>query len=135
MIWARINTVVFLLLLNFSLSASGTELPPKIMLDGMSFQGELKVVNGFFTWISVDDTIVFEEGNFFWSSGVDGGYKPVPYKIELKNAKIIFTVHSGREEGDYVDWTGFYDGGSLDNVTAVWTRVEKIIFMIFCCHL
>lgn len=94
-------------------------------LDGKSFDGELKLERGIFGWVRVKDSVVFSNGTFIWSSGVGGGYKPATYETREENGKLIFTVRSRREEGDYVDWEGVYDGESISELKGVWTLVEN----------
>ena len=124
MIRLPITLVAVALLGMSSPPAHAGEDPPATSLDGRSFKGKLWAT-GLFRWIRAKDTIVFKEGTFAWTSGIDAGYKPAPYETTEENGSVIFTVRSVREEGDYVDWSGVYDGESLSNVTAVWTRVEK----------
>ena len=115
--------VAFMLVSSMPIYADDDSLD--LSLDGKSFEGKLKVEKGFFRWITVKETITFKDGNFFWASGERGGYQPTPYKAKEIVGSVVFTVRSSREEGDYIDWIGTYDGESLKNVTAVWTRIEK----------
>ncbi len=93
-------------------------------LDGRSFEGRLRLT-GIYRWISGKDTLIFKKGTFSWAGGIADGYDPAHYRTTKENGNVIFTVRSKRDGGDYVDWSGVYDGHSLSNVRAVWTRKEK----------
>ena len=40
-----------------------------------------------------------------------------------------FTSHGPGEGGTYVDWSGTYNGESVSNVKAIWTRTEEDDFI------
>lgn len=93
-------------------------------MDGKSFEGMIRGM-GLLGLINSKTTIEFKEGTFAWTKGED--FEPAPYETTEENGKIIFTARAaGKEGGDYVDdyvvWSGIYDGESLSDVTAVWTR-------------
>ena len=83
-------------------------------------------LTGLYRWLDGQVTLVFKERTFAWTA-VAGphGYQPTPYETTEEDGRVIFTVRAVREAGDSVDWRGVYDGVSLSNVTAVWTRTEK----------
>ena len=95
-----------------------------LSLDGKSFSGELRVARGLFRWIRVEDSFSFENGMIVWESGLGGGYKQVPFETSYIDEKLMFKARFFREEGDFVDWTGVYDGESISEVKGIWTRVE-----------
>ena len=95
-----------------------------LSLEGKSFSGELKVAKGLFRWIQVEDSFFFENGMIVWESGLGGGYKPVPFETSSIDENLMFKARFFREEGDFVDWTGVYDGESISEVKGVWTIVE-----------
>ncbi|NNF66820.1 MAG: hypothetical protein HKM98_04865 [Gammaproteobacteria bacterium] len=67
----------------------------------------------------------FSHGIFTWVNGED--FEPAKYEATISDNKVYFSVHAvGRQGGDfsadYVDWSGSFDGKTLNDVTAVWTR-------------
>ena len=108
---------------SYSAHADGNS--PANALDGKSFVGKIRGT-GLFSLIAIKSTLEFKQGTFTWTRGED--FKPAPYKTAAEDGKIIFTAHAVGKEGvyadDYVDWRGIYDGESLRDVRAVWTRKE-----------
>lgn len=93
-------------------------------LDGQKFAGHLSGT-GWLGWIGRGVTLLFVEGKFAWSAGINAGYKPVAYTTRRTSTGLVFTARAPRRSGDYVDWTGRYDGEALHDVTAVWSRLEQ----------
>ncbi len=94
-------------------------------LDGQAFEGRYKVASGFYRFISVKLTIIFSDEHFHWLTGPEEGYHPVSYTTTRGNGTLQFTARLARKEGDSVEWSGNWEGKTLTNVSAVWTRLEK----------
>ena len=93
-------------------------------LDGRSFDGLLKA-KGLLELMRGRTSLDFEQGTLAWSAGED--FAPAPYETRRQDGLLVFTARaSGRPDGqypdDHVDWSGVYDGESVRDVEAVWTR-------------
>ncbi len=109
------------------ISAPVFAIASELSLDGKSFVGKLKAKN---TWlrIGVKGSIHFEAGQFYWTTGKkDQDIQTAPYQLHQSGSHVIFTarVPESLDSQDFVDWQGQYDGHTLSNVQAIWTRVEK----------
>ncbi len=100
---------------------------PPISLDGKSFIGELKATN---TWlrIGVKGSIHFEAGHFYWATEKnDDDIQTASYRLEPLGDHVIFTARVAEAENsqDFIDWQGQFDGQTVSEVKATWTRIEK----------
>ncbi|MBT8085895.1 MAG: hypothetical protein HKP32_03655 [Woeseia sp.] len=122
--WANIAAIA-LLASPASFSSGVGDAPATYSLDGKTFYGKIRA-RGLLGLFAKKSVLRFEGQLFSWSSGED--FRPAAYETREENGKIIFTAHAVGNEGayanDYVDWRGEYDGESLSNVTAVWTRAQ-----------
>jgi hypothetical protein len=125
----RLRTTLAIVALLAPLSAYSAHAggdPPAHSLDGKSFDGKIRGT-GRLGLMRSKTIIEFKEGTFAWTTGED--FEPAPYETTEENGKIIFTARAAGKEGgayvdDYADWSGVYNGESLSDVTAVWTRKE-----------
>ena len=76
---------------------------------------------------SVKGTLSFKDGLMIWSAR--GSHDTAPYEIETTDGVLRFTSHVPLGGGNYVDWSGTFDGESVSNVKAVWSRAEEEDFI------
>ena len=62
-----------------------------------------------------------------WSA--KGSEDSAPYEVEEKDGFLRFSSQVPADGGTHVDWSGTYDGESVRNVQAVWTRTEEDDFV------
>lgn len=121
-----------------SLSAFAGKSTQAYYLEGKSFTGKIRA-QGFIGFIKVTGQLSFKNKRLIWQvkNEIDTG----PYKIETTNNGLIFSARVQMANGEHVDWQGHYDGKSLAQVKAIWTRIEgdfihdlflpKIVTMVF----
>ncbi len=97
-----------------------------LKLEGKSFQGRIRAT-GIIGLFSVKGTLSFKDGLLVWS--VKGSGDSAPYETEEADGVLRFTSHVPEEGGSYIDWSGTYDGESVSNVKAIWTRAEEEDFI------
>ncbi len=93
--------------------------PDDLSLEGKSFPGSIRA-KGLIGLVSVKGTLSFNEGSLVWT--VDSTNDTAPYKLEEFDGSVKFTSRMPTQDGEYVDWSGVYDGKTLSDVTALWTR-------------
>ena len=85
-------------------------------LDGKSFNGKIFWDKPLINWLRFKDTIEFKDGMISSTLSLKSGYKPASYNTKEENGNIIFTARAIRDEGDYFDWVGIFDGELLIDV-------------------
>ncbi|KAA3604618.1 MAG: hypothetical protein DWQ06_04020 [Calditrichaeota bacterium] len=97
-----------------------------ISLDGKSFKGKIYWDKPIIRWLRFSDTIEFKDGMISSTLSLKGGYKITPYNTKKINGKIIFSARAMRDENDFFDWSGVFDGESLEDVKMEWTKDGEI---------
>lgn len=97
-----------------------------LTLEGKSFQGRVRA-DGIFGLFSVKGTLSFKDGLLIWSA--KGSDESAPYETESLDGLLKFTSRVPGESGTYVDWSGTYDGHSVNDVRAIWTRAGEDDFI------
>ncbi|MBT3839580.1 MAG: formylglycine-generating enzyme family protein [Candidatus Marinimicrobia bacterium] len=96
-------------------------------LDGKSFKGQIKA-NGFLGFFKSREKLIFNDGSLITTSS-----KPhirLPYQTFQENGKTKFTARGPTDyDGGTIEWTGTYNGESLENVKGDWIRGEKGHFL------
>ncbi len=95
--------------------------PPENALDGKSFDGSIRA-KGVIGIVSVKGTLAFENGQLIWM--VNGSKDIAPYQVDHVEGELVFSAQAPAENGEFVNWSGTFDGETIHNVTAKWTRVE-----------
>jgi hypothetical protein len=90
-------------------------------LEGKTFKGKVKA-KGLLGLFKVSGTLSFQDNLLTWQ--VDDEVDTGVYKIIPKNGLIHFSAHVKMTSGESVDWQGYFNGTSLIQVSAIWTRVE-----------
>lgn len=95
-------------------------------LEGESFDGRIRA-RGILGLFRVRGTLSFDDGLLVWSAR--GSNESAPYEVERHGGLLRFSATVDVEGGSHVDWSGTYDGKTLLEVRAVWTRVDEDDFV------
>jgi|GEM_PF-1097511 len=95
-------------------------------LDGKSFHGRIRA-KGLAGLFSAEGTLSFKGGHLIWS--VAETQESAPYQTTSVAKGIVFSARLAGESNTYIDWSGLYDGVSLTDVKAIWTRTEEEDFI------
>lgn len=98
---------------------SETPLQTSHMLDGKSFDGSIRA-RGIIGLFSVKGKLSFDDGMLVWT--VKESKDIGPYQASEVEDGINFTAQLSIENNETVEWSGLFDGQSVQNVQAVWTR-------------
>lgn len=90
-------------------------------LDGLAFDGKVRA-RGIIGLFSVKGILSFADGQLIWA--VKDSQDIGPYQTTEVEGGINFKAHLSIENNEQVVWSGFYDGKTLHNAHAVWTRVK-----------
>jgi hypothetical protein len=88
-------------------------------LDGLSFDGSVRA-RGIIGLFSVNGNLSFADGQLIWT--VKDSKDTGPYHTTEVEGGLNFNAKLSIENNEQVEWSGFYDGKTLHNVYAVWTR-------------
>lgn len=126
-IWQKISPLLALCILlpAFAGEARAAEKravkPDRLMLDGRSFPGRIRA-EGSVGLVSVQGTLSFKEGRLIWAA--KDSKDSAPYQKKITDGQVRFTARVEQPSGATVDWSGAFDGDSVSNVKAVWTRAK-----------
>ena len=95
--------------------------PKKLTLENKSFSGSVRA-KGIIGLFKVDGRLSFENGFLIWSTGDSKDIGE--FEIHEHPKGIKFSATLSIENNEKVEWSGIYDGVSLYDVEAVWTRNE-----------
>lgn len=98
--------------------------PPLPSPEGQSFTGTVRAT-GWRGLIGREGTLAFEGGRLSWRVGDEPQeFAPAPYALSPgREGSAIFRARMPGARGDHVEWHGRFDGSTLHDVTATWTRV------------
>jgi hypothetical protein len=88
-------------------------------LDGLTFDGSVRA-RGIIGLFSVKGNLSFANGQLIWA--VKDSKDIGPYQITEVEGGISFKANLTIENNEQVEWSGFYDGNTLYDVQAIWTR-------------
>lgn len=97
-----------------------------LALDGKSFEGRIRAT-GPIGLFRVKGRLSFAHGMLTWSA--KGADASAPYSAREGEGVVTFAARVPADAGTHVDWSGAYDGKSLSNVKAVWTRTGEKDFI------
>ncbi|MDP2559774.1 hypothetical protein [Psychrobium sp. 1_MG-2023] len=102
-----------------SFSATAINMEQANTLEGKSFPGSIKA-QGLIGFSGVKGTLSFNNGLLTWTAlhGRDSGV----YQIKKHQQAHQFKASVIIENDEHIQWTGRYDGQSLYDVKAVWSR-------------
>lgn len=93
-----------------------------VSLEGHTFKGVIRTT-GLLGLFGVNGVLSFNGGLLIWQ--VDDQKESGQYQIKKSNNVLKFTCRVFEKNGTYVDWSGEFDGQSLSNVKAIWTRIDE----------
>lgn len=88
-------------------------------MGGKTFHGKIKA-DGIYGLIGVKGTLSFEDGFLIWSA--KGSHDKIEYSWESVDGGIKFYAKAPIGNGETIEWSGVYDGKTIINVKAAWTR-------------
>lgn len=91
-------------------------------LDGRSFPGSIRA-RGIAGLFGVDGTLSFSNGELTWEA--QGSRDTAPYEAELVDGQLLFQSLLPADDGTSVAWSGTFDGVSLRDVEARWSRATE----------
>ncbi|KAA3638043.1 MAG: hypothetical protein DWP95_13430 [Proteobacteria bacterium] len=96
------------------------------VIEGQSFPGKIKA-RGLLGIFSVKGTLSFSNGQLHWhvKGTTDSGF----YHLHQDNGIYRFTAHVINDDGTFVDWSGIYNGNSVQDVQAIWNRSKEQDFI------
>lgn len=125
--------ITLLLMLSITLPSLAQKLPSEdagkidvLKLEGESFQGRIRAT-GLIGLFSVKGVLSFKNGMLTWST--KDSKNSATYITDEVDGVLVFTSHVPGEDGIYVKWRGIYDGKSVSDVKATWTRTEEDDFI------
>lgn len=119
--YAIIIALTLLLWLYSTALANSSQVEESLSLEGRVFKGKIRA-QGFLGLFKVAGTLSFQDNFLTWR--VDDEIDTGLYKITPKNGLIHFSAHVKMANGESVDWQGYFNGTSLMQVRAIWTRIE-----------
>jgi hypothetical protein len=99
----------------------GVIIAPCPALDGLIVHGRIRA-QGIFGLMSVPGTLSFQNGRLLWT--VEGSMDSGPYQLVGSDGACSFSARHAIENGEQVQWSGWSDGWTVTDVTAVWTRTR-----------
>lgn len=90
-------------------------------IDGLAVDGRIRA-RGVMGLVSVPGTLSFREGLLVWAA--QDTIDCSPYTLTPVEGGYQFAAEYRIENDEHVSWSGWTDGESVRDVTAVWTRVE-----------
>lgn len=90
-------------------------------IDGLEVDGRIRA-RGVMGLVSVPGTLSFREGLLVWAA--QDTIDCTPYTLTPVEDGYHFAAQYRIENDEHVSWSGWTDGQTVRDVTAIWTRVE-----------
>lgn len=100
---------------------NGQTAEPVEQLENQRFSGSIRA-KGVFGLVAVKGELSFDNGSLCWT--VEQSSDCAPYRTEVENGPQKFYASYRIENDERVEWSGTFNGNSISQVTALWTRTS-----------